>query len=264
LITHGHILKAQIKHIHFYADNSAAVRAIFDPKPRSGQHYASSFHTTTTKFLDDDPSHQLSVSWCPGHADILGNERADQLAKEANDLPWSAPISTSRANAIRRSKMSSQKIWVKQWESTPKVGAFAISNRIRPTLRPTKRFLSTPRETFGRLIQCRTGHAYTGEFRRRFFPEKDEDCPCGEPFQTREHILRVCPLHNEHRTHLFKISRDIYLPTILGTEEGIKALTTYIQQSGAFTMHSSPLSERETPQFEDEPDVTESDDEDLL
>lgn len=29
-------------------------------------------------------------------------------------------------------------------------------------------------------------------------------------------------------------------------------------------MHSSPLSERETPQFEDEPDVTESDDEDLL
>jgi len=176
---------AQIKHLHFYTDNSAAVKAIFDLKPRSGKHYASTLYTTVVKFLDDDPVHRLSISWCPGHADILGNERADELAKEANDLPWSAPISTTRANAVRRSKMASQKAWVKQWKSTPKRGAFAISNCIAPTLKPTQRFLNTPRETFGRLIQCRTGHAYTGEYRRRFHPDKDENCACGKGYQTR-------------------------------------------------------------------------------
>jgi len=248
---------AQIKHLHFYTDNSAAVKAIFDLKPRSGQHYASTLYTTVVKFLDDDPVHRLSISWCPGHADILGNERADELAKEANDLPLSAPISTTRANAVRRSKMASQKAWVKQWKSTPKRGAFAISNCIGPTLKPTKRFLNTPRETFGRLIQCRTGHAYTGEYRRRFHPDKDENCACGKGYQTREHILRDCEYHNKHRIHLLRVSRDIFLPTILGTVEGITALTTYLEQSGAFTTLGRPVFGRETPQFDDEPDSPE-------
>ncbi|KAF8954033.1 hypothetical protein BDZ97DRAFT_1639530, partial [Flammula alnicola] len=121
-----------------------------------------------------------------------------------------------------------------QWKSTPKTGGFAISNTLQPTLRPTKRFLNTTRETFGRLIQCRTGHAYTGEFRRRFFPDKDEDCPCGEEYQTREHILIHSPKFAAHRQHLHKISRDIFLPTILGTEEGIQALSIYLKESGAF------------------------------
>ena len=114
-----------------------------------------------------------------------------------------------------------------------------------------------PRETFGRTIQCRTGHAYTGEFRRRFFPEKDKACPCGLEFQTRarEHILIDCTLYDKHRIHLQKISRDVFLPTILGTEEGIKALTIYLQQSGAFTMLSRPAPEYKIPTSDDEPDA---------
>ena len=97
--------------------------------------------------------------------------------------------------------------------------------------------------------------------RTRFHPDKDEDCPCGEAYQTREHILRDCKHHNKHRIHLLRISRDIFLPTILGTVEGIKALTTYLEQSGAFTILGRPVSERETPQFDDELDPPESDDE---
>ncbi len=151
-----------------------------------------------------------------------------------------------------------------RWKNTPKTGGFAVSNTLQPTLRLTKRFLNTAHETFGRLIQCRTGHAYTGEFRRRFFPEKDEDCPCGEEYQTREHILIHCPKFNEHRIHLHKISRDIFLPTILGTEEGIQALTTFLQQSGAFTILGRPPHKRETPIFDDEPEVEESDDDSEL
>ena len=66
---------------------------------------------------------------------------------------------------------------------------------------------------------------------------------------------------SEPITPLLRISRDIFLPTILGTVEGIKALTTYLEQSGAFTIHGRPVSERETPQFDDELDPPESDDE---
>jgi len=43
--------------------------------------------------------------------------------------------------------------------------------------------------------------------------------------------------------------------------ESITALTTYLEQRGAFTILGRPVSEREIPQFDDEPDSPESDDE---
>ncbi|KDR86177.1 hypothetical protein GALMADRAFT_53118, partial [Galerina marginata CBS 339.88] len=110
----------EINNIHFFADNSSAVQHIFDPKPQPGQLYASIFHNKLRRFLDDDPAHKLAVCWCPGHTDIKGNERADELAKEANDLAWTAPTGTTRANALRRAKLSTQKAWVKRWKNTPK------------------------------------------------------------------------------------------------------------------------------------------------
>ena len=61
-------------------------------------------------------------------------------------------------------------------------GRFAIANRIPSSLNLTKHFtgLQNQREVFGRLVQCRTGYAYMGEFRKQFFPEKNVDCECGE------------------------------------------------------------------------------------
>lgn len=103
-------------------------------------------------------------------------------------------------------------------------------------------------------------HSNTGEFRWRFFPDKDQDCPCGEEFQSREHILIHCPKHDTHRYILHKISRDLFLPTILGTEEGIQALTNFLQKSGAFSMLGRPLDAREPPNFDDEPEAPEIDD----
>ena len=255
--------RPEITHIHFFVDNSAAVRAIFDPKPSSSQIYAATFHHRLRGFLDNEPTHKLTIAWCPSHSDITGNERADELAKEANELTWSAPIGTTRANAIRRAKERTQKDWRIRWLTTPRTGGFAISNRLPPCTRPTKRFSGTPREVFGRLIQCRTGHAYTGEFRRRFFPDKEVDCPCGEAeVQSRHHILTTCTRYTEQWIHLQRISRDVFLPEILGTEPGIRALISFLTTSGAFTVDGHCRDERHTPTYDEEPEVDDEDDDD--
>ncbi|KAH6866136.1 hypothetical protein BKA70DRAFT_1072889, partial [Coprinopsis sp. MPI-PUGE-AT-0042] len=53
--------------------------------------------------------------------------------------------------------------------------------------------MASRRELFGRVVQTRTGHGYTGEFRRRFFPNESFMCPCGDgSVETREHILTAC------------------------------------------------------------------------
>jgi hypothetical protein len=121
--------------------------------------------------------------------------------------------------------------------------------RFPPSLRPSAHFssLKNNRELYGRTVQCRTGHGYTGEFRRDF----KLDGPYSEPTETREHILRDCPRYNAHRHHLTKVSPQISLPTILGTKDGISALTNFLKTSGAFTRPGIITPE---PSLENEPE----------
>ncbi|PBK59867.1 hypothetical protein ARMSODRAFT_847147, partial [Armillaria solidipes] len=74
-------------------------------------------------------------------------------------------------------------------------GRFATANRISPSLKPTchLRDLAGKREIFGRVFQCHTGHGYIGEYYSQFVPSENVNCPCGEAYQTREHIICKCP-----------------------------------------------------------------------
>ncbi|KAK0488316.1 hypothetical protein EDD18DRAFT_1081505, partial [Armillaria luteobubalina] len=132
--------------------------------------------------------------------------------------------------------------WTRTWKNSPKTGFFESSNRIAPSLKPTKHFreLHGKREVFGHLVRCRTRHCFSGEYYSRFIPQEAIQCPCGEPTQFHEHITRDCPHHNGHREGLHKVSRDIYLPDILGMTEGIGALASFLEKSGASTKSGNP------------------------
>jgi hypothetical protein len=154
-------------------------------------------------------------------------------------------------------------MWVKEWKMAPKTGRYAMANRFPPSLKPTKHFkaLDGKREVFGRLTQCRIGHGYIGEYYSKFVPSENVDCPCGEAFQTREHLLCECPQYEDQRDILRKASRDLSMPEILGTAEGIAALTEFLEKSGAFTKTGDPRRKRDLPTYDDEPDPQMSDEE---
>ncbi|KAK0212341.1 hypothetical protein DFS33DRAFT_1247902, partial [Desarmillaria ectypa] len=99
---------------------------------------------------------------------------------------------------------------------------------------------------------CRTGHGYIGEYYAQFVPSENVDCPCGELFQTREHIIHECPLYEMQRGILRNVSRTLYLPDILGTKEGIAALGEFIENSGAFTRSGETRSPRQALEIEEE------------
>ncbi|KIK57338.1 hypothetical protein GYMLUDRAFT_122374, partial [Collybiopsis luxurians FD-317 M1] len=96
---------------------------------------------------------------------------------------------------------------------------------------------------------CRTGHDYIGEYYSKFVPSKNVDCPCGEQLQTQEHILRVYPRYERDRYLLRKVSDTVNLADILGSEEGIEALISFIEKSGAFTRDGSPRKEKSEPEY---------------
>jgi hypothetical protein len=133
-------------------------------------------------------------------------------------------------------------------------------SRWKNPLKPTKHFkeVQNKREVFGFVTQCRTGHSYTGEFRRVFLPLSPEpmSCPCDAgTLETRSHILQECPRFTKHPKIHKEASRDIALPEILGTKKGIAALSEFIRKSGAFTRSGQPPTPVQPPNFENEPEA---------
>jgi ribonuclease HI len=173
----------EVTSVHIFSDCSSALGSALNRKPTAGQHYSSSFCRSITQILTDNPRIHITLAWCPSHSDIRGNDRADTLAKQATEQAHNSPINVTRTNALRRAKATATKLWIKEWKKTALVGHYAIANRFPPSLKPTPHFtaLKNQRELFGRTVQCRSGHGYTGEFRREFKLEGPYSCPCSEP-----------------------------------------------------------------------------------
>jgi len=152
-------------HIHIFADNVSAIKTVLDPKPRQGQLLAYTFYQHMLQWLQKNPVNTLRVAWCPGHSDIPGNKQADQLAKEATLLPSSSEPTIT--HNIHHARECLKRDWTTLWRnSSPHQGSWATANWIPLSLNPTPHFLALAdrRELFGQLLQCKTGHSYSGEY----------------------------------------------------------------------------------------------------
>ena len=72
--------------IAFFTDNAASVKAIADPKASSAQWFTLSFQNHIRNNLETHPNLSISVSWCPSHCDIPGNEKS-RHPSEGGHLP---------------------------------------------------------------------------------------------------------------------------------------------------------------------------------
>lgn len=149
--------------------------------------------------------------------------------------------------------------WTDEWKRTAPRGGFGPADRLPPSWKPKRYFQETKREVFGRVVQCRTGHAFIGEYYSKFVPTETVRCRCGTAYQTRAHLLRECELYEDHRGILRDFSPQIVLPDVLGTENGIAALAGFLEKSGAFTKTGRPRAEPSEPALDDAEDEEDDD-----
>jgi ribonuclease HI len=129
----------EVRHIHFFADNTAALAAIFDPKPAARQAHAQRFRRYVELFLDRNPANTIDIDWSPGHEDIRGDEWADELAKAAAETRCTVEF-TTLTHAKRATKDRALAKWTEKWKKKYPTGRFGPTDRLPPAWKPKLHF----------------------------------------------------------------------------------------------------------------------------
>ena len=142
--------------IHLFTDSADTTKALKDDKLKPGQLMIHNIVKTASTFLDNNPGHQLTISWIPGHCDMNGNTRADELAKAGASLANIIGPAQTTKHALRSASEKALKQWTSAWERENPGGQWAAADRIAPALNPPPHFrqLKDKRELYGCLVQC--------------------------------------------------------------------------------------------------------------
>ena len=131
----------------------------------------------------------LKMQWIPGHTDLLGNERADKLAKQGSSKPQPpkpVPLKTTK-NII---KQEYKQNWTDKW-SKGMTGRKVYEHLKAP--KPKDDMARLKRKDQTAIFRLRTGHVPFNFHRNRFNPEVPPLCPlCDSPYETVEHVLLEC------------------------------------------------------------------------
>jgi hypothetical protein len=111
--------------------------------------------------------------------------------------------------------------------------SMAVGNRLpsRKVTREMESIMDTKRRVGARAMQVLTGHAFLGEFYNRMIPSESISCECGEELQTRQHVLRDCPLFEADRFRLRKAVPSLDERRIVHSKAGRAALLDFLENT---------------------------------
>lgn len=220
--------------IRVHADNQAAIHRLKTPSDNPGQAWQLRCIKAANQVVSKGAS--ISLHWVPGHEDVFGNERADQLAKDGTKKRATSNITSLAMTGIKIKQLATkewQQVLTKSTASAirrnPNTYAAKYSWKIRKKLSiPT----GTQREVASAFYQLKLGHGYNKAYLYRMGKADSPFCSCGAK-QTPEHLLLSCKWLRADR----KILRDelsnvhLTLPLLLHTKQGIAATLAFIRQT---------------------------------
>ncbi|KAJ3560528.1 hypothetical protein NPX13_g9271 [Xylaria arbuscula] len=195
-----------------YTDNQAAIRSSAKPLGKSGAYLLKVIARRIQDLQEDGLP--VEIRWIPAHRGILGNEEADQAAKEATG--WRGD-GTRGQKAEQPEELFSLKATLKTWNHKEAKRHWEVSWRIetkgrttfRHTPKPTRKVLELHEDLNKQhsaiLVQLRTEKIGLRDFlfKRKVPDITDPKCSCGERRQTVLHVLFQCRRFKDLRNQEF-------------------------------------------------------------
>ena len=253
----GAILAAQLlssrpdaigKTATIYIDNQSVIASLKNPKATAGQYLIRHLLHTANSL----PC-KLRLCWISGHSNVKGNEKVDELAKEAAEgngseaerlpqiLRTPLPISTSANKQAYLRKL--KHLWTDDWEESERGRRFKNIDEQFPFNSYRKRTNCLTRLQSSIMIQIRSGHIPLNGYLFKINRAESEDCPACldedanlRSRETVKHYLFECRAYNAERNEMIKKipRRHLNLKDIMLSTDYIKALTRFINRTRRF------------------------------
>jgi len=229
--------RSNSKQLQIFTDNLSAARVALATPCGSSQAILLRLQRLVRAWLEADDEHHFTLAWIPGHAEIPGNERADELARlgaetrdEGRTLRWEF---RSQASFRRWDTEQASDAWETHWQAAaPKNPHYAHARPNLPSPRPSPD-LHLPRRVLGYLLASRTGHGDFAPYHERFgHQDASLLCRCGAR-KTPEHPL-TCHTFLQHQHHLLDHNGHLSTRWILNSRAGSAAFARYVRSSDAY------------------------------
>lgn len=149
------------------------------------------------------PWQRAQLVWAKAYLGLVGNERADEIAKRAvenREIQYhTIPMSWLK----RQARINSEEQWQSRYE-TETSGSYTREHL--PTIRDARKLRATTPMTFT-LAQGLTGHGCDRAHLLRFKQVFDDKCVCdGHSRQDADHLITHCPMFTNQRRRLLGIT----------------------------------------------------------
>jgi ribonuclease HI len=202
----------QVQQLVVFSDSQQALRAIqAGNDARTGRallsKIAESIGTLCRAGID------LRFRWCPGHEGVVGNEEADDAAREASShtgKPTAPALERVREVAgvirlINRDRSEDPN----PFDTTRLPGQYTWKlDQALPGKHTLQLYGSLTSDQASILIQARTGHCRLNQYLSRAGLVDDAKCGCRDDDETIKHILLVCPRWTAKRGELRATAGD--------------------------------------------------------
>lgn len=191
----------------------------------------------------------LTIRWIAGHMEAEGNERADELAKEAaegkcsRDSRMPAELRGSKTLPISKSAVKQAFKKSLQQQARAALGGEERINKLRltdpsaPSPKIRKIMDELPRTQASLLAQLITEHVPLCRYLHRFKKADSPTCPaCHQAEESVHHYLIVCPVYDVPRRELRRETKGKggKISSLLTDSNCTKALFRYIAATQRF------------------------------
>jgi ribonuclease HI len=232
-------------HFDVYSDNQAGIYRLAKISDNPGQSSLIRCIEASHRIVSQGAT--VTIHWVPGHEDILGNELADELAKEATQMP---PESQNTSFALLGLKINElrNKEWAlviqeykdklkKAKSENPLAYSSTYSWRLSRKLNLPQ---GVARQTASSFYQLKIGHGYLKHYLYRIQKTTNDHCRCryGQP-ETAKHLLTECrdtKLRLERSVLEESLgTKNLTLPLLLHTTVGIQHTLKFLTNTGICT-----------------------------